>query len=478
VNYSDYTIDDMVEMFGAAAVCVNGSASPCQPKSTASQWNAQVHGYMNGGHCDGFTTTSLRFFKDLDNPAAFQGGANTTHDLLLSNARRHIAYYWVLCVPNPVAAARDQALQKTPSQVLDQLRSAMSGGSDPMNLLVYSADGQEGHSITPYAIQEQGGGEWWVKVYDNNHPDDANRHVVINTIDNTWSYNLGWTTWSGDANIHSLGVISISTYAQPPQCPWCGGLGAQSEPALGQVWLAGEGHLLVTDSQGQRIGYIGDQFVNEVPGAFGSVPPGGLGIPQEPIYYLPLTNTYTILLDGQTLTQTETVAVTQFGPGYVASVDDITLSPTSQDQLTVAPDGTQLTYRPNSSKEATLTLALDSTGQSNQFQIKGADVGASQVVTLAVDLDNSLLAFSNVQNSGGEYDLDIDFITAAGERTFTHAGVVIAATDTHYVDYNASNCSAPVTLNVDHGSNGTIDETLVLANQANPIYLPLILRKR
>jgi len=56
---------------------------------------------MNGGHCDGFTTTSLRFFKGLNNPADFQTGANTTHDLQLGNARRHIAYYWVLQVPNP-----------------------------------------------------------------------------------------------------------------------------------------------------------------------------------------------------------------------------------------------------------------------------------------------------------------------------------------------------------------------------------------
>ncbi len=372
--------------------------------------------------------------------------------------------------PHPVAAARSQALQKTPSQVLDQLRSAMSdGATDPTTLLVYNTNRTSSHSITPYAIDDRGNGVYWVWVYDNNHPDDASRHVEINTTNDTWSYDLGGTTWSGDANSHSLGAIPISTYTQQPVCPWCNG---GSPP--GQIWLTGQGHLLITDAQGQRIGYVGDQFVNEVSGAFGSVPPGDLGIPEEPIYTLPLSDTYTILLDGQTLTQTETVEVTQFGPGYAAWVDDVTLEPTSRDELVIAPDGTQLAYQPNDVKEVTLTLALDGASESNQLQVNGADIGAGQIVTLTADVDNGQLVFNNAQASGGEYDLEISRISTAGKQRLVHTGLVILATDTHYADYGAWDGSGPITLHIDHGSDGTIDETLQLDNQAGRIYLPII----
>ncbi len=472
VNYADYTTDDMRQMFGDDAVCwIDANSGSCSIKPTAQSWYNDVHKKMNGGHCDGFTTTSLRFFKGLDNPDDFQGGENTTYDLLLSNARRHVAYYWVLQVPNPVATARFNALQKTPSQVLDQLSSAMSGGAnDPTTLLVYNSNLTSGHSITPYTIESRGNGVYWVWVYDNNHPNDATRYVEINTTNNTWSYNLGGTTsWSGNANSYSLGAIPISTYAQQPVCPWCFG-----GSSFGHVGLTGQGHLLITDSQGQRIGYVGSQFVHEISGAFGSVPPGGLDVSKEPIYTLPLTDTYTILLDGQTLTQTETVEVSQFGPGYAVLADDVTLGPTSQDQLTITPDGTQLAYQSSSDKEVTLTLTLDDASESNHLQVNGADIGAWQVVTLRADVDNGQLVFNNAQANGGEYDLAFKRINAAGEQTFAHTGLAISATDTHYLDYDNWDGSGPMMLQIDHGSDGTIDETLQL--QAYEIYLPIILK--
>ena len=218
-----------------------------------------------------------------------------------------------------------------------------NGAPDPMTLILYNSTGSEAHSITPYALVDKGGGLWWVRVYDNNDPDDSNRYVVITTTNNTWRYNLGgnFGTWSGGANSRSLGAIPISVYAQPPVCPWCGAISSVSAPSSAtssnQVWYTGPGHLLLADSQGRRLGYAGNHLVSEIPLAFGSVLPGGLGIPQEPIYYLPVTDTYSIVLDGQTVTQTSTAAVTQFGPGYAASVEDVILNSTSQDLLSTTP---------------------------------------------------------------------------------------------------------------------------------------------
>ncbi len=475
----DFRYEDLVRMFGQDAVCWMVS-TVCFVKPTADWWHVQANLVMNRGHCDGIASTSLRFFKGLDNPADFQTGANTTHDLQLGNARRHVAYYFVEQFTDPVRAYKEQVRQNTPSVILDQLRSAMSvGAPDPTTLFVRQAD-QGGHAITPYAIEDRGDRVYWVRVYDNNHRDDANRYVVINKNNDTWSYDLGWTTWYGDADTHTLGIVPISKYAEQPVCPsWCNDtdtVRTSNGSSSGQIWLTGDGHLLMTDAQGRRIGYVDDQFVNEIPGAYESIVDGGLGIEVEPIYTLPFSDTYTILLDGQTLTQTETVAVTQFGPGYAAWMDDVALGPTSQDRLTVAPAGTQLTYQPSGDREATLTLALDGASESNQLQVKGADIGAGQVVTLTVEIDDGQLKFNNAKASGGEYVLDVRRVSPAGEQWFVHAGLVISATDTHYVDYGAWDGSGAMTLDVDHGSDGTIDETLELENQTGHIYLPLIAR--
>lgn len=476
-NY-DFGYNELIRMFGQDDVCwMVGSV--CFVKPSADWWHYQANRAMNGGHCDGMASTSLRFFKGLDNPSNFQNGANTTHDLQLGNTRRHIAYYFVEQMTNPVMAYKQQIRQNSPSAILEQLRAAMSGDAvDPTTLFVRQA-GQGGHAITPYAIENKGDNVYWVKVYDNNHPNDANRHVVINTTSNSWSYNLGWTTWSGDSNTHSLGIVPISKYGEQPVCPWCSNTNTLVNATVvqaEQVWLTGQSHLLISDSQGRHIGYVGNQFVNEVPGAYESIIDNGLGVEQEPIYTLPLSETYSILLDGQTLAQTENVTLAQFGPGYATTLSNLTLSASSKDLLAIAADGKQLTYQPSSNQTAILTLALDGSNQSNQLQIIGADIGASQTVTLSVNFEGSQLVFDNSKNNGGIYDFEVIQMNTTGKQVFIHSNLVISATDTHFFDYGGIGSTDVVTLKIDHGSDGTIDETIELENQITLIYLPLIMK--
>lgn len=487
VNASDFTTEDMRAMFGDAAVCQTVGAA-CTVLPAASDWNTWVNGLMDGGHCDGFTTTSLRFYTGIDNPATYQTGAQHAYDLQLSNIRRRIAYFWILQVPSPVATARSQALQKTPSEVLDQLRTVMAGGvaSDPTTLIIYNAEYTSGHSVAPYAVEDRGNGVWWVKVYDNNHPNDANRHVVITTATNTWSYDLGWVTWDGDASTHSLGAIPISEYAKSPTCPWCTGSSAAAPVSvqLGQMWYAGPGNLLVTDRQGRRIGFNGSQFVNEIPGAFASVIPGGLGTATQPIYYLPITGTYTMLLDGQAVAgqtapaqaQTAPASFAFFGPGYAVSLADNTLNTTAHNLLRVAPNGIQLAYQPSGQSNAAMAIALDGATQSYRFDVGDIGIAAGQALTLTANTTNGKLTLDNSHNGAATYDLKIARVSAAGKQVFAHSNVAITATDTQLISYGTWNGTDEITVQIDRGSDGTVDQTIALDNQLKRVYLPLIRR--
>ncbi|NTV64473.1 MAG: hypothetical protein HGA65_13175, partial [Oscillochloris sp.] len=408
VNLSDYTIEDMRADFGDAAVCVTTTPT-CQPSAAALAWNQSANNALNGGHCDGMASTALRFLKGPDRPATYQLGAASTYDLLLGNARRQIARYALKQLTRPLSSYRSLSSQNLPATILSQLRTSMlNGAQDPVVLAVWKAN-VGGHAITPYAIEDRGEGIFWVKVYDNNYPNDTSRQVIIDTVHNTWSYDLGGSlgVWTGNATTHSMAITPISLYDTKQTCPFCTSASLQAnEGSVGQVWLDGSGHLLISDAQGRRIGYANGQIVNEIPGAFQVEVIGGLGQVHAPIYTLPLTATYTLQFSGQAAGQSESAAVTQFGPGYAIAVEGLPTGTNAHSQITFAADGTQAAYQSDTPGQASLLLSHDNSGVSHQFTVADAEVLAGQVVRMQLDTVHSQVVFTGAQ-AGSAYNLEI-----------------------------------------------------------------------
>ncbi len=119
ISAYDYRRIDLITMFGQDKVCVM-TGDICWIKPQANLWHVQASLSMNAGHCDGMASTSLRFFKGLDVPAQFNLTAHTPHELALSDARRHIAYYFVEQLTEPVKAYKEQIRQNPPSVILDR----------------------------------------------------------------------------------------------------------------------------------------------------------------------------------------------------------------------------------------------------------------------------------------------------------------------------------------------------------------------
>jgi hypothetical protein len=496
LRLADYTVGDMRQMFGDDAVCwmVFGA---CVPKPAAVAWNVQANSVMRGGHCDGMASTSLLFFKGFNNPADYQGGASMTYDLIRDNARRNIAYYFVEQLTDPVRSYKAQSVQNTPREILQQLSTALHNGSDPTTIIVrqrQSNGRMSGHAMTPYAIEDQGNGIYWIHVYDNNHHNNETRHIVVNTANNTWSYPMGSTTWQGDAGTHTLGLVPISKYRADPMCPWC----SDNQMAIGtfpyegtapnennvsatgsnkSVWFNGDGHLLISDSQDRMMGYVGNKLVNDFGEEYVTIIDAGADIALEPFYTFPLNDTYTLLLDGQTLTTSKTVDMSVFGDGMTALVDDVILDPTTQDRLAISPDGNQIAYQASREQEANLTLLLESESESGKFTIRGADVLSGQMVALGVDTTSKYLVFTNQQEENGTYSLDIEFVESEGSSQFSHANIDIAAKDTHYLSYGEWDGAGDMVVYIDQMQDGSIDEALNLPNQKYKVFLPLLERR-
>ena len=491
-NRGDFTLNDMVQMYGRNCICWRTFESQCIPYAVMLQQLVNTLQAATIGHCTGFAVTSMRFFKGIDSPAALQGSATAAHDLLKENSRRHLMYFWALQIPRPIRDIRNAAYACPPAESLAALQSWLAGTmSDPVILDIW--DGTMGHSITPYALQERPNGIWWVWVYDNNHPDDATRHLEINTVWNTWRYDMDAnTTWSGGVGGNAMGVYQISAYAQPAICPWNAPEGLETAsvrpagPASGEIWLTGPGHLLITDAQGRRLGFAGELYVAEIPDAAGAPIPGGMGVALEPIYTVPLAQGITVLLDGSSAAWPEMATIAQLGPGRAATVEGIRPDTITRDRLTFAPDGTAARYEegiycdPSMNcplhrvREVTLTLALDQATAQYRFEMQGADLDLHQAVAVQADLTAAKLTCSHAEAGSGSFNLIITRITAAGAQRFLHREVPIAAGDTAHALFGAWDGIGSLALQVDHGSDGTIDATIVLENQVVKLYLPLV----
>ena len=120
---SDFSLDDMKNLFGDGAVCFALIDDYCLVKPVAALWRNKVLKEMEKGHCFGMATTSTRFFKGDtifgQNISQVQTGATNTYELDKENIRKQIAYYWALQYTTPVKTVIHETLQNTPIEIFE-----------------------------------------------------------------------------------------------------------------------------------------------------------------------------------------------------------------------------------------------------------------------------------------------------------------------------------------------------------------------
>jgi len=502
VNTADLTMEDLRPIFGDSVVCAIKLGGICFYNPAAVQWRNRWIQVMDDGHCYGMAVTSSRYFAGFDQPATLQANATSPFDLQLTSARRNIASYFVRQDANPAKGFLNQTRTETPSQILQRISNSLSSRGNALVLAIFGQImdpklGQlvdAGHAITPYQVVDRGNGVSWVMVYDNNYPNDGNRHVEFSTVNNTWSYNLGSVTWSGSASTRDIGVVPFSLNNAIMQCAWCGNnVRGASASGTTEIWAVGDAKMLVTNKAGQRYGYDGDIFVQEIPNASTTVLMTGLPTAGPAIYNMPSDGAHTLLLNSGVITKPTDMTISQFGPDYAVTLEGIKLNPSKQDQVQIAENGQQVAYLASEQKAISMTIALanlptvnaagqmDATAtESYAFEVNNVSVGANKAVVAGVHNADGTLTLNNSQNSNGSYTLEIERTDSLGRRTLVTNAISIGGGDTHIIDYaswgKVINGGASVVIRVDQGSNGSIDSTVNVQNQLGRVYLPLIAR--
>lgn len=503
----ELTMNDMIKMFGDADVCIKIQNGKCTPREEAVEFLNYLNSQTPGGHCEGMAVWSLILFKGIDNPADYQEGAENTFALTKNEqVQSMIAYYYYLQYIDPVSMEYYNAEQVNPSEVLDRVIASMqSDAPDPVNLGFYggapdSNGNIAGHSITPYAVEDRGNGIFWIYVYDNNWPDNLNRYMQIDRVNETWSYDFSAQNpdfepqvWAGDADTHTLSALPISWRTGTLWCPWCEDIGGaapdtsmKAVPGLAltdtdprttsqgistmQISLDGSGQLLIENSKGQRIGFDGGKLVSEIPGARVVRPRTGLA-PMQPVFFVPKGEAYNINLTGEVLPAgtAGNSTISLFGQGVSIAVQDIALNQGDVHKLTLSSNAQNISFVSGNST-AQPTFRISTTVKSGpgviaggptsyQFQVGNINLTTGQQLDLSLNKTTGQVAIKTGGTANtSSYDLDIVRTDTNGSHAFKKTDVKLNFNDTHKLNYGGWTING-VAIDVDQGSTGKVDAT-------------------
>ncbi|MHB8465437.1 MAG: hypothetical protein ACYDD7_11445, partial [Acidimicrobiales bacterium] len=297
---SNLVADDVRKLFGDA-VCADAASGKCDLIPEGQAWMESINNAMGGGHCYGFSVAAELIWRRQTPPATF--GADATPALPIDgNAalQRELAYDWAFQTLGAVRAAQ---ITGTPNDILSKLKEVLvPNPSETYTVAIFRRDGQGGHAVTPYAIEDKGNGVQNLLIYDNNWP-GVTREITFDTTKNTWNYvaatnpNEPSEVYEGDASTQSISLFPTSPGVGTQPCPFCqkvpapagggsaiGARGTQKGARLVsarsavpnpdttvEIYLEGSdtnhGHLLITDAAGHRLGIVDGKIVNEIPGA-------------------------------------------------------------------------------------------------------------------------------------------------------------------------------------------------------------------
>jgi hypothetical protein len=450
-------VDEMRRLFGDA-VCAGAGGPTCLLSPPALAWMEQQNAAMAGGHCFGFSVSTLLFWAKVSDFGPF-GAPAVARLKIAGNASlaREIAYGHAFQNLPSVVGAR---VAGSPRNVIKTLISGLNAGG-PLYTLGVVGEFGGGHAVTPYAVDRLAADKYAILVYDNNHPGKA-RKVMVNAKASTWKYRAAvnpktpGSVYKGNARSQTLFLLATRPGLGVQSCPFCAPLGppiltstlraaasVTRRPALQSIRLQSSGrvnsHLLITDAAGRRLGFVRGRLVNEIPGArvvrVLVDGPATWRDRSEPQYEVPTGKRYHMVITadrakGRRGTSQQSVTVLE--PGFVAAARRIALAAGQRARLTLSADGHTMSFaRPRGGRQPLFVLGNAAPGASDyQWNIRNRRRSTGKPVPVSLDVADRSMRVTG----GGRYDLSMQKI-ADEVSTFTHDRLQLGAGVTGVFDY-------------------------------------------
>lgn len=491
---NDLDAEDLILMFGADKVCIEGTtADDCVLYETAEQWMQKQIESMTGGHCDGFSVTSMRTwldqpFKGKAAPEQWQEEAGATSDLefddLLAN---YIAYYHSLQLLKEVNTFREKSFKIPPTGIVKLLIESFQTEKEFYTLGIGMRENGKytrGHSILPFAVEDAGDGVYRIHVYDNNFPGET-KYVTVDSKTESWRYRTASdpsktaNDYFGSRSTETMSLKKISDRNRKMfECPF----GQDDEEEEGhhssannteEIYFSfgGEGDLLITDPNGKQIGYDGKKKseVNQIPGATIIYNDGGLDLNYSPEYVLPYNaaakKPYQVLISGKDLKRETNADLEIAAPGFVVGFEDILLDPKEELMVSISPDGNTLTFTASADGETPTIYVTTEDGPdapSYSFEVGGVAIDAGKTLTMTVDADKGKVYFKDNDGNEDAYDVYVERTNPDGSEDFYEDDDLdIGKADNFEMDFSKWDGKGSMKFKTDEDNDGFGDEKVI-----------------
>ncbi len=480
-NYGDdipttnLTANELRRMFGDQ-VCARLNGDECTLTPPAEQWMEQVNGDMAGGHCEGMAALSMMMYTNQISPSEFGGSSASNLDINNESLQREIAYWWATQAVDPTATS---VIAGTPMEILNTIEQ-MDANGETYTIGIYDDKGS-GHAITPFGVEDKGDGLYSILVYDNNYPGES-RELFVDSRDNSWTYETSINpqvesdVWSGNADTQTLDLTPTSARLGIQQCPFCDGSGVSStggklatlELQRNQIFLDGEGHILITDDNGNRLGYVDGKIINEIPNAiYNTYRMEASGNTPEPIYSIPAGLDVTVSIDGSTLGAESLTDLVMIGAGFSIGIEGIALEPGQVDTAYFYPSDEMISYETQSDESPNIVIGIENPNAEADyyFEVQGTDMTGGGTITVSLDSKAGDLVINTEKlNSEGTFNFYLTRITDELEEEFSAEEIALKEGALVYVNYAEWTDANPngMYFGVDLNGDGTIDDEYVV----------------
>jgi hypothetical protein len=363
-------------------------------------------------------------------------------------------------------------LLKTPNQTLSEIK-AMLLDDDPLirTLSIRSNDTTDpgGHSIMAYKVEQDTtlSNIFYIFTYDNSYPNNLDSAIIVvdtlaNNNNGTWTPIYAWTNWGGTKWFY-LREPAINYLVNPslPKNKAAVSPFILDENEL-QILNARNASISITDQQGNKSGYIDGILLNNIPGSIPNIIENGSSGP--PIGYDLPTENYSIQMKDY---KDQNAFISFYNSNKSFMVSRSTVQNTDNDRY-YFDGGLSVTNPDQQLKNINLLNILNETTQEKVFFINELELAQADSVKIFNSDDNTLDLIS--YGSAKEYQLELNLASSSGLGRFKNSTIQLSQNTTHKIVPNWADINnSSLTILVDEGNEGTIDDTLEIENQVTGI---------
>jgi probable HAF family extracellular repeat protein len=368
---------------------------------------------------------------------------------------------------------------KTPTETVNDLKAMLLSDDAPVRTLSIRNNGPDGggHAIVAYKMKRDPAQSnlYYLSVYDNSHPDNANAMITIDTAEfggkGSWTYPL-WPGWGGPQFLY-LRDPAVD-YLTNPLLP-----NNTAEPRTSVFAVPGglveispirSSSISIRDTLGNATGYVDSVLRSDIPGSVplavdngSKTPPYGYRLPSGP---------YSITLSRFTGGVSRAFV---FQGDLTFGVERSGAAAGQTDRLLF--DGGLAVANPDTGVKAIGILHIINEfvhqGREKVYRVRSLPLGQGDSIK-AENVNTDGLKLSSFAPSSRTYRLDLEIDSYfSGVKRFTHSNVQLDGNSSHIIRPNWTGLgSGDLKILIDDGNDGTVDDSVFVTNQLTGVSSP------